>query len=314
MAGCIARIAEFRIIFPEIMKEMNGVVHSEAKGDSTDGQIEHVQADAAEAHDDSQGDQDGREVGYHRQHAQPEVSDQEDHHQRDHHARDQIARRHIAHHHDDELSEQVERAGDRNVDIGTEDPGRLGLHFGYEIHIHSSVVVGQDKGQSRLAELTVHHALQVVGAAVLEQQQLLGDQCPVVGDTVILRPILVQGLVGLLQDVDEGDGFAHEMNPRLVGVGLREMGQLRNFVHHLGLVKPIFDSGVDDHFQRRRSLHHLIDQQGRLLDVEVIGHPGQEIHGETQPVKSGRRNGDDHDAGDHHPFRSRGGEVGDADQ
>ena len=58
------------------------------------------------------------------------------------------------------------------------------------------------------SSIRIDHVLQIVRAAVLEQQQLLRHELPVLGDRVVLGPVLVERLVDLLQHVRDRDALA----------------------------------------------------------------------------------------------------------
>lgn len=114
-----------------------------------------------------------------------------------------------------------------------------------------SVKVGPDRvalGKTGLAKVVVHQLFQIIAPAVLEQQKLLGDQLPILGNTVEIRIVPVERLVGFPHHVHDGGGFPNQFDAVFVSVLLRVSSQSQQLVHHPGLVQPVLVSHVGDHF------------------------------------------------------------------
>ena len=143
-----------------------------------------------------------------------------------------------------------------------------------------------------MAELGVRELLEVIAAAVLEEQQLLGDQNGILGNPVEGRVVAVERPVGFLDDVDERGRLADEERPAVDR--LDAAGGLLDAPQCLRILEPVLAPGVDQHLGGGGAPQPAVDQLAGDANGVVGGQPLQRHVGEVNPEESRADDGDEH--------------------
>jgi hypothetical protein len=155
------------------------------------------------------------------------------------------------------------------------------LHLVDEGREKDSIDPGNPQQERGLAELRVHEILQVVGARVLEEQELLRDQQTVLGDRVVLGLALVQRLVDLLQGVSHRYGLAD--GDRAPLERFRVDAQLFHAIENSRFVKAVLVARLQLHLQCHAPAHGRVDELGSHPHGLGLWEPGHGVPGKAEP-------------------------------
>ena len=144
-----------------------------------------------------------------------------------------------------------------------------------------SVDPGNPQQEPGLAELRVDEILQVVGARVLEEQELLRDQQTVLGDRVVLGLALVQRLVDLLQGVSHRYGLAD--GDRAPLEGFRVDAQLFHAIENSRIVKAVLAARLQLYLQCHAPAHGRVDELCSHPHGLGLREPGHGVPSEAEP-------------------------------